>query len=377
MLALRLAGGTEPEDRGGVVRCSPHCYTVPSGSVPGLAHTVVGAGGSWHCTCLSYCYRRGACKHISAAHAAFCPPAPAPAPAPVAVRPVRPGTCPRCGSGNSKKDGVRRNLLYVNQKYRCPGCGAYFSRNAGMGGTKIPPEAVTGAMQMAAHGMPYSGIAASLAAKGVDVCVKTVCNTVRRLSGILAGYCDQLPPSVSEVWRTDEVHLRASGRGVYLHSMIDDGTRFMLSAQMAARKGADGASAVSRAAAVLAGKIPHLTVSDSARSIHAAWEACYRPGNALQKHAAHAAAVHLDGNMNNNMMERFNREPGRYMRAARFVPERAAAAMAGRARLFHNFFHRHSGLGGRTPAEAAGILVGGRDRWATLLQNAHARKAAG
>ena len=51
--------------------------------------------------------------------------------------------------------------------------------------------------------------------------------------------------------------------------------------------------------------------------------------------------------------------------------------MAARARLFYNFFHRHSGLEDRTPAEAAGIAVEGRNKWATLLRNAHAVKASG
>ena len=67
-------------------------------------------------------------------------------------------------------------------------------------------------MQTAAHGMPYLGSPPPWP-KGADACVKTVCNTVRRLSGILVGYCDLLLPRVSEVWRTDEVHLKASGRG--------------------------------------------------------------------------------------------------------------------------------------------------------------------
>ena len=43
-------------------------------------------------------------------------------------------------------------------------------------------------------------------------------------------------------------------------------------------------------------------------------------------------------------------------------------------RLLYNFFHEHSGLGNKTPAEAAGIVVQGRNRWTTLLRNAHARK---
>ena len=63
------------------------------------------------------------------------------------------------------------------------------------------------------------------------------------------------------------------------------------------------------------------------------------------------------------------------MRAAPFVSEKDAAAMAERARLFYNFFHRHSGLGGQTPAKAAGIVVADRNKRAPLSQ--HARKVAG
>ena len=30
----------------------------------------------------------------------------------------------------------------------------------------------------------------------------------------------------------------------------------------------------------------------------------------------------------------------------------------------------HSGIGGKTPAEAAGIKIRGHDKWLTLIQNA-------
>ena len=38
--------------------------------------------------------------------------------------------------------------------------------------------------------------------------------------------------------------------------------------------------------------------------------------------------------------------------------------------LHHNFFRPHGGIGGRTPAEAAGIRILGGDRWITFIQNA-------
>ena len=38
--------------------------------------------------------------------------------------------------------------------------------------------------------------------------------------------------------------------------------------------------------------------------------------------------------------------------------------------LYYNYIRPHSGIGGKTPAEAAGITIRGRDKWRTLIQNA-------
>lgn len=38
--------------------------------------------------------------------------------------------------------------------------------------------------------------------------------------------------------------------------------------------------------------------------------------------------------------------------------------------IFHNFVREHESLGNKTPAEACGIKVEGKDKWMTLIQNA-------
>ena len=38
--------------------------------------------------------------------------------------------------------------------------------------------------------------------------------------------------------------------------------------------------------------------------------------------------------------------------------------------IFHNYVRPHMALGGKTPAEACGIKVGGQDKWLTIIQNA-------
>jgi hypothetical protein len=38
--------------------------------------------------------------------------------------------------------------------------------------------------------------------------------------------------------------------------------------------------------------------------------------------------------------------------------------------LFHNYIRLHEGLYGKTPSEACGIKIEGKNKWLTLIQNA-------
>ena len=165
-----------------------------------------------------------------------------------------------CDADRELWHGVRRNQMYTNQKHRCFDCGHYFSGNAGLGRTKLPPRSVDRVIQMVSSGTAYKDILDSLVGDGI-VCVRTVCNIVRRFSKILIEYSDQLHPCTYEVWR------------------MDDQTR-LLSVQLTTRKGKYDVSRTYESGAIWACKIPHLLISDGAKSFHAAWCACYKLDNA-------------------------------------------------------------------------------------------------
>ena len=38
--------------------------------------------------------------------------------------------------------------------------------------------------------------------------------------------------------------------------------------------------------------------------------------------------------------------------------------------IYHNFIKPHEGLAGKTPADACGIELKGKNKWLTLIQNA-------
>lgn len=73
--------------------------------------------------------------------------------------------------------------------------------------------------------------------------------------------------------------------------------------------------------------------------------------------------------MNNNRMEKFNGEVRDREKVIRGLKKTDTPVLTG-YQIFHNFVREHQGLNGKTPAEACGIKVEGKNKWLTLIQNA-------
>jgi hypothetical protein len=72
---------------------------------------------------------------------------------------------------------------------------------------------------------------------------------------------------------------------------------------------------------------------------------------------------------NNNKMERFNGEIRDREKIMRGLKTKETPILTG-YQIFHNYISSHEGLDGKTPAEACGIQVEGKNKWLTLIQNA-------
>jgi len=68
-------------------------------------------------------------------------------------------------------------------------------------------------------------------------------------------------------------------------------------------------------------------------------------------------------------MEGFNGEIRDREKTMRGLKKNETPILAG-YQIFHNYIREHEGLGGKTPAEACGIVVQGKNKWLTLIQNA-------
>ena len=79
--------------------------------------------------------------------------------------------------------------------------------------------------------------------------------------------------------------------------------------------------------------------------------------------------IRMDGTVHKNKMERMNGEIRDRERVMRTLEKPDTPILDG-MHIYHNFIRPHKGLGYRTPAQAAGIEVKGKDKWLTLIQNA-------
>jgi putative transposase len=89
--------------------------------------------------------------------------------------------------------------------------------------------------------------------------------------------------------------------------------------------------------------------------------------------AQHTRHIRLQGDMNNNKMERMNGEVRDREKVMRGLKKVDTPILKG-YQIFHNYVRPHEGLDGKTPAEACGIKVEGQDKWKTLIENASKNK---
>jgi hypothetical protein len=150
--------------------------------------------------------------------------------------------------------------------------------------------------------------------------------------------------------------------------MMDDETRFRIAQQVSANKGISDVRPMFRNAEERAGKRPKVLISDGAHNFTTAnrkeWYSKFKDRN-----TTHVADIRLGGEVHNNKMERMNgewRDREKVMRSLK----RDDSPVIGGMQVFHNYFRPHMGLGGRTPAEAAGIRIEGQNPMLTVIQNA-------
>jgi putative transposase len=348
---------------GQVKRLDDCTYTVKSQSHSG-EYTIRKVGEEWVCTCPDNTYRHLICKHIFAVD--FSTQLRSRVvnnkPKTYVISELNAQVCQFCGSSNLKKDGLRKNKSGTIQKFYCRECHHYFTINIGFERMKHNPQAITTAMQLYFSGESLRNTMKSLKLLGVEVSHQTVLNWIKKYVALMKDYADRITPNVSDTWRADEVYIKVKGNMKYLFAIMDDETRFLISQEVAETKDKHDARNLFIMAKKLMEKQPATIVTDGLHAYHVAAKQAFPD-------ATHERHITLRGDHNNNKMERLNGEIRDREKTMRGIKTNDTAILTG-YQIFHNYIRPHESLNGKTPSEACGITIKGKNKWKTLIQNA-------
>lgn len=352
------------EKAGQIIRINDQSYKVKSQSSDTL-YDVKSTEIGWKCNCPDHTSRGVQCKHIFSVIFSF---GIRKEVEKVRIEPiVSVSSCVYCHSTNVIKYGVRHNKYGDVQLFHCNDCSKHYTLNLGFEKMKASPKTITVAMQLYFSGESLRNVAESLKLLGVKVSHVAVYNWIQKYTNLMKQYVDKLKPNVGSTWRADEVFVKFSGNMKYLFALMDDETRYWIAQEVADTKFMHDARGLFQDGKKIAGKIPNTLITDGLPAYHDAFnKEFYTRSNPQSKHIS---AIKLDGDMNNNKMERINGEIRDREKVMRGLKEKETPILQG-MQIYHNFMRPHEALKGKTPAEACGIEVVGENKWITLIQNA-------
>jgi len=347
-----------------VKRIDDNEYKVMSQSNHGV-YEVLKTSLDWMCSCPDHIYRGVKCKHIFAVEFS------SQIRKEVQIRRIEPETnaqiCRFCGSNQIVHAGMRHNKNGDLQKYLCRSCGHYFTINLGFEKMHATPQIITSAMQLYFTGESLRNVQKFLRLQGVKVSHVAILKWIRKYIGLMNEYLEKIKPNVSDTWRADELFVKIKGDMKYLFALMDDETRFWIAQEIADSKYTHDARTLFQAGIKVAGKKPMTIITDGLAAYHLAYMKEFWTNT--KPRTQHIRHISIRGDKNNNKMERFNGEVRDREKVMRGLKKKDTPILMG-YQIFYNYIRAHEGLEGKTPSEACGIKVEGKNKWLTLIQNA-------
>ena len=346
-----------------------------------------GNPNSWTCDCQAFfdAIRTGAdsktCRHISAYVERMKTP----------IRELGSGStlsdraqisCRGCGSTNYKKAGIKKNKYGNAQIYRCKTCNKRFVHaEPGFERLTHGPQVIASALNMVMSGMSYRKTAEHLYfVNNIRISHTVILYWVKKYTAIIKRYTDALRPIIGDVLSVDEAvinvkktnKLEGKGNVDWLWSAIDPKTRLVLASMISTNsRSTSDASKILEICKKIG--IPNYLVTDSLSAYDSA---------ALETlpTTSHVKTKSIRDGFTNMAIERYHNEIREKLKSCRGLGnDDSAAVFANLLYIHHNFVRPHMGLGGKTPAEEAGMITRdtAKGKYYSLIKEASSSKISG
>ncbi len=236
---------------------------------------------------------------------------------------------------------------------------------------RATPQIITSALQLYFTGESFRNVQKFLKLQGVNINHNTVYRWIKKYVTLMKAYLEKITPNVADAWRADELYVKVRGNPKYLFALMDDQTRFWIAQQVVDTKYTSNIQPLFKDAKEIAGKRPNTVITDGAANFHDAFnKEFFTLKDPRTRHISH---IRLQGDHNNNKMERLNGEVRDREKVMRGLKIQSTSVLPG-YQIYHNYFRPHEALKGKTPAEKCGIIIEGQDKWKTVIENASKKR---
>lgn len=368
MLSKREMKGIRLVVNNHVFPVSQTTFIVRSESNPDKSYRVTWQKKKWCCTCEDFLKHKKACKHVYAVRYYML------------LQSLTSGTrhtherphCPNCKSRQFViKRGFRYNKSGPVQRYFCKRCKVKFVDRTAFRGMKNKAAAIVSALDLYFRGVSLRQIAEHLELTyGIKVSHSTVYNWIKKYVQIVNSYVKGMRANCSVRWHMDDTVVRVSGRHMVVWGLLDSETRFLLALRISGKRGAEEAEKLIKEGLTLSTTRPIELVSDGLSSYQVAIEREFR------SKGKNNDVIHIKGPLTagfNNKIERFNGLlKNRVKTMGGFQNEESVNTFTKGFQVYYNFIKGHKSLGGKTPAQVAG-LVSKKKSWLDLILDAGGR----
>ncbi len=277
-------------------------------------------------------------------------------------------SCKYCGNS---KTVVRFGTYKDIQLFWCKSCKRKFKGDTTLFHMKTPPEQISSALRMYYDGMSIKDIKNFLKQEhNNNPSKKTIYEWIDKYSDIAIKSAKNYQPQVSDTWIADETVLRIAGQNVWMYTIIDDKTRFLLATHIALSRTTRDAEALMREAQKKAGKAPKIIVTDKNYSYLDAIEQAFGSDTEHIQGRAFSADTH-----NTQKIERWHetlKERTKVMKGLKSVE--SAIQFVAAFLVHYNYLRDNEALDGKTPAEVAKIKFPYKD-WAEIIRQPVSKQA--
>lgn len=270
--------------------------------------------------------------------------------------------CKNCGSSKTVKNGKRNN----KQLYKCKECGKQFIDNDNFERMRTQKHIIGFALDLYYDGMSVRKIQRQISYLfKVKVSQVTVHNWITKYSILVKQYVDTLKADLGDIWHVDETVIKVGGKQKWFWEIIDEKTRFMVAEHLSPSRKTEDSKILFKEARNRAIKKPRILYSDGCfayrKGFHLVFGDRRRTCELIQN-------VGINSRIHQNMVERLHGTLKDMLRSRRGMSQNdTTKAMLDGWFVYYNFLRPHSSLGGKTPAEAAGIELNLENRWESLI----------